>query len=187
MNLTWKAIGGLAVGLLLIGQGCPATPAQKDTDVKSKSAVEEKKDEGAVMEKKEGEALEKKEGEAMEKKEGEVMEKKDEAAVMEKKADVMMSADLKLTAEALGDGLVKLTWTAPAGLNESNRFIIVRDELENPEHTDNNFWIRQSHLKREVVWEMVPTGTWHFRLCLTENDEKDVCAKYSNDVVAEVN
>ena len=93
---------------------------------------------------------------------------------------------LALSATAMGNSGVKLTWSAPAGLNESNRFIIVRDELENPEHTGKNFWIRQSHLKREVTWEMVPTGTLHFRLCLTENDLKDACAKYSNDVIVEV-
>ena len=56
----WKTIGGLAVGLLLIGQGCTATePAKKDAGVKSKPAVEEKKDDGAMMEKKENEAMEK--------------------------------------------------------------------------------------------------------------------------------
>lgn len=195
MNLAWKTIGGLALGLLLVGQGCPATqPSKKADEVKSKPAMEEKKsgevmekkDEGAVMEKKKGEAMEKKEGGATEKKgEGTITEKKEGDAMM-KKESVMMSKDLALNAEALGGGAVKLTWEAPTGLNESNRFIIVRDEMENPEHTGNNFWIRQSHLKREVVWEMNPTGTWRFRLCLTENDEKDVCTKYSNDVEVEV-
>ena len=161
MQPVWLTISGVAIALLLIGQGCPTTDSgKKEADVKSKPALEEKK-----------------EGEVMEKKEGETMEKKSEA---------MMNADLKLSAEALGSGAVKLTWTAPAGLNESNRFIIVRDELENPEHTGNNLWIRQSHLKREVVWDMVPTGAQHFRICLTKDDMKDVCREYSNDVLVEV-
>src|SRR3989338_8965680 len=177
MQPVWLTISGVAIALLLIGQGCPTTDSgKKEADVKSKPALEEKK-EGEVMEKKEGETIEKKEGEVMEKKEGETMEKKSEA---------MMNADLKLSAEALGSGAVKLTWTAPAGLNESNRFIIVRDELENPEHTGNNLWIRQSHLKREVVWDMVPTGAQHFSICLTKDDMKDVCREYSNDVLVEV-
>lgn len=171
MNLAWKTIGGMAVALLLVGQGCAAAPTDKKDDaVGGKSAVVEKKtEEGAVTEKEEGE-------------ENEVSATSEDAEAEKNESD---SAELKLTAEAQGGGMVKFTWTAPEGLTESNRFIIVRDEMENPEHTEKNFWVRFHHSKREADWT-VPTGTMHFRLCLTENDEKDVCAQYSDDVRVEV-
>ena len=131
--------------------------------------------------------------------EGDKMESYDSGTMM-KKDDEKMSGDtmtddkkmiisnkeLVLSAESLGDGEVKFSWTAPEGLDETNRFIIVRDEEINPEHTNKNFWSRQNHLKREFTWIDVPTGEMHFRICLTEDDEKDLCTSYSNNVTLTV-
>lgn len=94
--------------------------------------------------------------------------------------------DFVLSAEIFNKGQVQLTWKAPENLNESNRFIIVRSENENPEHSNLNSWIRQSHLIRTALWNDIPPGNWHFRVCLTENNEKDTCTKYSNDVLLTV-
>ena len=155
--------GGVLSLLLLVGQGCPKAEAPT-TDQKTAETTElPTKDAGATVETKETVKVEEEEKVAEDKKEG-------------------VESELKLSAEALGGQEVKLTWTAPSGLTEDNRFIIVRDELENPEHTGKNIWIRQHNSKREVVWNNVPTGSLHFRICLTENDAKDACAKYSNDV-----
>ncbi len=95
-------------------------------------------------------------------------------------------ADLTLHAEALGGGSVKLTWDTSKKLTDANRFIIIRGPAENPAHTGHDYWIRQFYTVREAVWSKLPTGTMHFRLCLTENSQNDTCASYSNDVSVEV-
>lgn len=100
--------------------------------------------------------------------------------MMDKKEDNMMMSDLSLSAEAIGDGMVKLMWDGKdLKLGEDDRFILVRSEDENPEHNGLNYWFRQYYTKREATWIDVPTGTMHFRVCVLKGEE---CGMYSNDV-----
>ena len=90
-----------------------------------------------------------------------------------------------LNAEALGKGAVKFSWAFDGELPSDARFVIVRDEEPNPEHTGNHFWHRVDGSKREEVWIGVPTGKFHFRAC--QVDTKDgPCKKYSKDVELDV-
>ncbi len=134
-----------------------------------------------MEEKKEGK------GQALVMEENKKMEETKKHEDSSEKKEVMTSDKLVLTAEAMGSGKVKLSWQAPSGLDESNRFIIIRDDEENPVHNpEKNYWIRKNHLQSETIWEDTPTGTWHFRMCLTKNNEKDTCTEYSNNVSVEV-
>ncbi len=99
---------------------------------------------------------------------------------------MLSNASLSLQVEALGGGKVKLTWDTDAALTDANRFIIVRSDKENPELTPKSYWIRQYRKNRETVWGAQPVGTFHYRICLTENNQNDTCVKYGNDVSVEV-
>lgn len=156
------SMGGLVIVLVLVGQGCAQQVKEKlpaASAPTAKPAVAEPVDVDKEEADKTTEAV-----------------KPAEPKAAAEEADA-----LTLTAKALGDGQVQLTWTAPADLDESHRFILVRDDKADPEHTGLNYWLRQHHSKREVVWMNNPTGTMYFRLCLTENDEKDKCVHYSDD------
>jgi hypothetical protein len=177
MDKQTLAIAGIAILLVVVlvnranqDSEVDTTPTTNDNEVE---IIEEKKTKDAMMEK---------DDEAMMKDDEKMM--KDGDTMMENKVE--LNSDLTLSAESFGDDGVKLSWTVPEGLDESNRFIIVRGEKENPEHTGKNYWIRQSHLMSEATWIAVPTGENHFRICLTENNEKDACVSYSNDVMVNV-
>lgn len=108
-----------------------------------------------------------------------------------KKDDTAMSADLKnatltLTGEALDNRQVKFTWETDAKLSDANRFIIVRSDKENPSHTGTNQWSRFAYTVREAMLANQSLGSFHYRVCLTENNNPDVCVKYSDDVTVEV-
>lgn len=90
-----------------------------------------------------------------------------------------------LSAEALGKGAVKFMWAFDGELPSDARFVLVRDEEPNPEHTGNHFWHRVDGSKREEVWLGIPTGKFHFRACQTDEKEGK-CKQYSNDVLLEV-
>lgn len=94
--------------------------------------------------------------------------------------------ELTLEAEALGSGQVKFSWTAPSGLTEANRFILVQGTEENPVHDGKHNWYRQYYANRAVIWSNLSSGPHHFRICLTENNDQDTCTIYSNDVELEV-
>ena len=166
MKKTLLAASGMVVLLLLIGQGCPKQNTvtepenQKDQSDNTLGAENTENENGVDT----------------------TTTEKNEASEPAKETN----ADLTLKAEAAGSQQVRLSWSAPEGLTEANRFILVRDEKTNPEHSGKNFWLRQHHSKREVVWINVPTGTMHFRVCITENNQNDTCAKYSNDAAVTV-
>jgi hypothetical protein len=94
--------------------------------------------------------------------------------------------DLVLTAENIGNRSVKFTWTAPAGLTDANRFILVEGIEENPVHDGKHNWYRQYYANRAVVWGNQSSGRHHYRICLTENSDENTCVRYSNDVEVEV-
>ncbi len=93
---------------------------------------------------------------------------------------------INLNAEAQGNGVVKFTWSTEEKLNDTNRFIILRGNTENPENTGKNFWTRIFYTQNEVAWSGQPTGTWHYRICLTKDNQNDKCVYYSNDVTVDV-
>jgi hypothetical protein len=95
-----------------------------------------------------------------------------------------ISGELVLTAQAQTDRSVKLTWSAPEGLNQTNKFIIVSGPDAYPTHDGKHHWFRQFYTNREMIWRDLLPGTVHFRICLTENSNNDVCTKYSNDTEA---
>lgn len=92
---------------------------------------------------------------------------------------------LNLSAETLGEGQVKLTWTKSDDIktDAEKGFVLVRSEKTNPENDGINFWFRQSSEKRETVWKAIPAGKLHFRVCALQEEK---CAVYSNDVELEV-
>lgn len=98
----------------------------------------------------------------------------------------MVSGDLALSAQALGDGAVRFSWSAPDDLTDANRFILVQGDLAYPEHDGKHNWFRQFYTDREMTWTGLLSGVKHFRICLTENKQNDICTKYSNDVEVEV-
>lgn len=95
------------------------------------------------------------------------------------------TSGLNLTAEALGDGMVKFVWekSDDVATDKERGFVLVRSENANPENDGTNFWFRQSADKRETVWKDVPAGKLHFRICALREEK---CAVYSNDVELEV-
>ena len=98
------------------------------------------------------------------------------------------ASDVTLSAEALDNGQVKLSWTVPdsVSLTEANRFIIVEGEEANPVHDKRHNWFRQHSSIRAMVWTQRSSGTHHYRICITENNDHDTCVQYSNDVKAEI-
>lgn len=89
---------------------------------------------------------------------------------------------LHLEAQARGAGQVHFDWTAPQD-KKIDRFVIVRDEKPNPKHTGKNYWFRQPSNRRDVTWIDIPSGDYHFRICILQDGE---CQQYSNDVKVEV-
>ncbi|MBP9695415.1 MAG: hypothetical protein KBD73_03380 [Candidatus Magasanikbacteria bacterium] len=92
-----------------------------------------------------------------------------------------ISGELVLTAQAQTDRSVKLSWSAPEGLDQTNKFIIVSGPDAYPTHDGKHKWFRQFYTNREMIWRDLLPGTIHFRICLTENSNNDICTKYSND------
>lgn len=90
-----------------------------------------------------------------------------------------------LSAEPLGDGEVKFVWQVPEDL-VADKYILVRDDEKNPVHDGTNYWYRQFDPKREAIWNEQPTGTQHYRICRTIDEEGEECGEYSNDVEIEV-
>lgn len=114
----------------------------------------------------------------MEKKDGEAME--GEEAITKERSN---PTDFTLTGYSLERGGVHLEWVVPDNRRTPERFMVVRDEEPNPEHTGQNFWYRQDGSVREIDWKDIPKGTFNFRVCILENDE---CVEYTNNVELEV-
>lgn len=155
----------LMASVLLFGAGCNATTEEnKDTEDNSTKTTFETKDA---------------DNESSWEDTNNNEEEKTEEVVEEVKSE------LTLSAEALGGGLVKLTWTKTDDIktDAEKGFILVRSATENPEHNQTNFWFRQGTEKRETIWKDIPTGTQHFRICTLEQEK---CSIYSNDVQLEV-
>ena len=96
------------------------------------------------------------------------------------------SGDIDLSGEAVGNGQVKFTWKTDKDLGEAQRFILVRSTEQDPEHSGKNHWFRMHGSKREILWTQNPTGTMHYRVCITQSDAFDTCDSYSNDVEVDV-
>ena len=98
-------------------------------------------------------------------------------------SSAMMNSDITLTAEALGNREVKISWTIPDGEVMTEGIHLVRSEKENPEFDGKTYWYQPGPDRHDVTWKNVPTGTQHVRLCIVK-DEK--CEIYSQDVMVEV-
>lgn len=103
----------------------------------------------------------------------------DTSTVQQPPSNEGVTGTLSLTADAIGNGMVKLNWRTDSAEVTDEGFMIVRSPSENPIHNGKNFWWRQNVRSREGTWIEVPTGTMHFRICTLKNAE---CAEYSNDV-----
>jgi hypothetical protein len=109
--------------------------------------------------------------------------KKDIKEAAEKqKEEKEKETELTLEAESVGKGQVNFSWELK-GDKTADRFVIVRDTEKNPKHNGKNYWFRQPGSRRDVTWVNIPSGDYHFRICILE-DEK--CTTYSNDVQVEV-
>ncbi|MFB6225821.1 MAG: hypothetical protein ABEJ02_00540 [Candidatus Paceibacteria bacterium] len=108
--------------------------------------------------------------------------KEDIEEATEDQTNKNQKSGLTLEAEPRGEGKVHFEWEVSDN-KEVDRFIIVRDEKANPKHNGKNYWFRQPGTRRSITWVDIPTGTYHFRICILENNE---CAEYSNDVKVEV-
>ena len=97
-----------------------------------------------------------------------------------------IDSSLKLNIEALGGRKVKLTWDAPAGLDDSNRFVLFHSTNKDELHNGKNFWFRKNYTERDMEWENIPLGSRYFRICITEDDNVDTCTRYSQSVLVEV-
>ena len=95
-------------------------------------------------------------------------------------------AIITLKGEAIGDGKVNFTWTTVEKMDESNKLILVRSDKENPEHTGKNHWMRMYYAKTDSMCGDQPTGTWHYRICITAKTSSDTCMFYSNDIQVDV-
>ncbi|MFB6181514.1 MAG: hypothetical protein ABEJ24_01320 [Candidatus Magasanikbacteria bacterium] len=108
--------------------------------------------------------------------------KKDIEKATEKNKDKDKKHELSLEAEPRGEGKVHFEWKL-RDEKEVDRFVIVRDENKNPVHNGKNYWFRQPGSRRSITWINIPSGTYHFRICILENNE---CTEYSNDVKVKV-
>lgn len=149
--------GMLFAVLLLVGQGCAA---QQPADDSAEPAAGN--DSNMEVMEKDGDAMEKKSGDAM----------------ME-----VPSEGVTLHASALGENTVKFEWTVAEDLAErAEGYRFARGLEENPTYPSSWWWERGS-AHRELVWEGLPVGEAHFRLCVVENGE---CSTYSNNVLVNV-
>ncbi len=182
MRKLMQGLGGIALALVLVGAGCnsgfggvdnTATPTDTSSSLPNLNLDASSTGDMTKPEVKEGE------------------ETKEPTAKDNNEGEANMSADLKnatltLTAEASGNREVKFTWETDAKLNDSNRFIIVRSDKENPSHSGTNQWSRYAYTVRSSALGNQSLGTFHYRVCITEKNNPDVCTKYSDDVVVEV-
>ena len=180
MKKLLRGLGGMALALVLVGAGCNTnfggadnspTPTDASSSLPDLNLGVSSTSDVTKPEMKKGE--ENKENKAMEKKEGAMMSDLDKAT-------------LTLSAEALGDRQVKFTWETDAKLSDANRFIVVRSDKENPVHSGANQWSRFAYSVREATLANQSLGSFHYRVCITANNNPDTCAKYSDDVVMDV-
>lgn len=113
------------------------------------------------------------------------------AAEMQDSGDSMadsanMNSDIRLEAEAQGNGQVAFTWEVADSVEKTDKYRLIRSEEMNPEFDGKNYWLQIHHTKSEYSWIGLPTGTMHFRLCTFEKASNS-CTGYSNNVMVEVN
>ncbi|MBI5728177.1 MAG: hypothetical protein HY984_00290 [Candidatus Magasanikbacteria bacterium] len=101
----------------------------------------------------------------------------------DKESQPTETTELKLTAEALGNGEVKLQWTLPDAMVTTDGFRLIRAKQENPVNDGKNYWYKTNSRRHEYVWTKVTTGTQHIRVCTLKGED---CIAYSNDAAVEV-
>ena len=177
MKQAHLALASLGAAILIIGVGCEQlseTSTGDDSGLKTKDA-----NETMVKPSVPEPAVPPPAVEPEPPKTGDTMEKKTDTPPVSK-----IDGTLVLTAQAQTDRSVTLTWSAPEGLTEANRFILVQGPDAYPVHDGKHHWFRQFYTSRELNWKDLLPGTIHFRICMTEDHNNDVCTKYSNDTEA---
>ena len=110
-------------------------------------------------------------------------EEVEEDSTMEMEKEAMSEGEFTLTAEATGKQSVSFTWEVPESLAEgAEGYKFARGEEANPTYP-SSWWWERGPAHRELVWEGLPEGDAHFRVCIVRDDE---CAEYSNDVMVTV-
>lgn len=155
MKQKYLLVPAILLAFVLVGAGCAGQTNQDD----SNNSVQEQMEQDV---------------EDAENDEGNSEENQEETSESE--------SDISLSAEARGEGQVYFEWSIPENMNPE-RFVIIRDEKVDPVHNQKNYWFRQPGSRRSVTWVNIPSGNYHFRICIIENGE---CSEYSNDVQVEV-
>lgn len=100
-----------------------------------------------------------------------------------KSSDAMMQQDdaIRLTGSAPAEGGVELEWTLADGVEEPEKFVLVRGDEENPIHDGAHFWYRVAGNRRAATWRdsSFKEGSYNFRICILEDDD---CIAYSNNI-----
>lgn len=91
--------------------------------------------------------------------------------------------ELTLYTEMLGNGAVKFRWKVNEELaKEAEWYRLVQGKKPNPSWPATQ-WYQRGPSHREYVWNNLPLGTQHFRLCVVVNNE---CTVYSENKEVEV-
>ena len=159
----------LISAVVLVGQGCAAYQEADDA---------EQMDDAATIE------TEQAKGEFSEEMENGDVQSEDKATDDQKVTEEVLSeSGVTLSGSAQGKGTVKFDWAISSDLSErAEGFRFARGEEENPTYPASWWWER-GPAHRNLIWEGLPDGDAHFRLCVVEND---VCTVYSNDVMISV-
>lgn len=108
------------------------------------------------------------------------------------------SAGFNVTAESLGDGKVKMTWTLPANFPAGSTVRLLHSGSEHPSFPTtgkfNPFWQQVTKTDAEYTFTNVTKGTRFFRACeFTESTcvgscefPDGRCENYSNEVTVDV-
>ncbi|GEM_PF-2827337 len=90
---------------------------------------------------------------------------------------------IEATAEPLGEGTVRVAFGVAEELQQKdNTYRLILDREANPEFPGIN-WYELWAPHQEKVWTNLPSGEYHIRVCLVEND---ICSVYSNDVAVTI-
>lgn len=86
-----------------------------------------------------------------------------------------------LTVEAMGSGVVKVSWTVPSDLDKNASIRVLHSGRPN---SDKPFWSQYMNSTREAEVRNVPTGSRYFKVCEWKDNNYGKC---SNETEAEVN
>ena len=99
---------------------------------------------------------------------------------------VAMGDGMNLTAQAVGNGAVELSWEIDDSIvhTDDAKVYLLHGEKEDLAHDGNTFWWRHHYSVTEASWDNIPPGERYFRACFAP--EGDDCTNYSDAIMIDV-